>query len=174
MNPPQVYMCSPSRTPLPPPSPYHPSGSSQCTSPKHPVSCIEPGSTAFILPWIKRVSSHTATLGECLFMFKPTTIRYWILFVRSWWHSFWQLIKFHLPVPSSCGIIFTSCEQVETSGVSHYADSKLEIWVQWVCWSGLSRRNGKKKYDGGEKIDCSDVIQGFLHSHKKLWSQNDP
>ena len=26
----------------PPPSPYHPSGSSQCTSPKHPVSCIEP------------------------------------------------------------------------------------------------------------------------------------
>ena len=27
----------------PPPSQYHPSGSSQCTSPKHPVSCIEPG-----------------------------------------------------------------------------------------------------------------------------------
>ena len=37
MNPP------PSWTPLPPPSPYHPSGSSQCTSPKYPVSCIEPG-----------------------------------------------------------------------------------------------------------------------------------
>ena len=45
MNPPQVYMCSPYRTLLPPPSPYHPSGSSQCTSPKHPVSCIEPGLT---------------------------------------------------------------------------------------------------------------------------------
>ena len=29
--------------PLPPPSPYHPSGSSQCTSPEHPVSCIKPG-----------------------------------------------------------------------------------------------------------------------------------
>src|SRR5574337_744673 len=43
MNPPQVYMCSPSGTLLPPPSPSHPSGSSQCTSPKHPVSCIEPG-----------------------------------------------------------------------------------------------------------------------------------
>ena len=26
-----------------PPSPSHPSGSSQCTSPKHPVSCIKPG-----------------------------------------------------------------------------------------------------------------------------------
>ena len=40
MNPPQVYMCSPSWTPLLPPSPYHPSGSSQCTSSKHPVSRI--------------------------------------------------------------------------------------------------------------------------------------
>ena len=29
--------------PLLPPSPYHPSGSSQCTSPEHPVSCIKPG-----------------------------------------------------------------------------------------------------------------------------------
>ena len=43
MNLPWVYMCSPSWTPLPPPSPSHPSGSSQCTSPEHPVSCIEPG-----------------------------------------------------------------------------------------------------------------------------------
>jgi len=34
MNPPRAYTCSPSWTPLPPPSPYHPSGSSQCTSPK--------------------------------------------------------------------------------------------------------------------------------------------
>ena len=49
MNPPQVYMCSPSWTLLPPHSPYHPSGSSQCTSPKHPVLCIEPGlATRFI------------------------------------------------------------------------------------------------------------------------------
>ena len=43
MSPPQVYTCSPSWTPLPPPSPYHPSPLSRCTSPKHPVSCIEPG-----------------------------------------------------------------------------------------------------------------------------------
>ena len=42
-------MCSPSWTLLPPPSPYHPSGLSQCTSPKHPVLCIEPGlATHFI------------------------------------------------------------------------------------------------------------------------------
>ena len=43
MNLPRVYTCSPSRIPLSPPAPYHPSGSYQCTSPKHPVSCIESG-----------------------------------------------------------------------------------------------------------------------------------
>ena len=37
MNPPQAYTCSLSWTPLPPPSPYHPSMSPQCTSPKDPV-----------------------------------------------------------------------------------------------------------------------------------------
>ena len=37
----RVYTCSQSWTPLPPPSLYHLSGSSQCTSPKHLVSCIE-------------------------------------------------------------------------------------------------------------------------------------
>ena len=42
MNPPWVYMSSQSWTPLPPPTPYHLSGSSPCTSPKHPISCIEP------------------------------------------------------------------------------------------------------------------------------------
>ena len=35
MNLPQVYTCSPSWTLLRPPSPYHPSGLSQCTSPNH-------------------------------------------------------------------------------------------------------------------------------------------
>ena len=41
MNQPQVYMSSQSWTPLPPPTPYHLSGSCLCTSPKHPVSCIK-------------------------------------------------------------------------------------------------------------------------------------
>ena len=56
MNPPQVYMCTPSWTRLPPPSPYHPSGSSQCTSPKHPVSCIEPGLASHFIHDILHVS----------------------------------------------------------------------------------------------------------------------
>ena len=41
MNPPRVYMRSQIWTPLPPPTPDHLPGSSHCTSPKHPVSCIK-------------------------------------------------------------------------------------------------------------------------------------
>ena len=56
MNPPQVYTWSPSWALLPPPSPYHPSGSSQCTSPKQPVSCIEPGTVTRFMYDIIHVS----------------------------------------------------------------------------------------------------------------------
>ena len=38
MNLPRVYMSSQSWTLLPPPTPYHLSGSSPCTSPKHPIT----------------------------------------------------------------------------------------------------------------------------------------
>ena len=42
-NQPWVYMCSPSWPSLPSLSPSHPSGSSQCNSPEHLVSWIQPG-----------------------------------------------------------------------------------------------------------------------------------
>ena len=53
------YTCVPHPEPsslFPPPSPYHPSGSSQCTSPKHPVSCNEPGLATRFLHDILHVS----------------------------------------------------------------------------------------------------------------------
>ena len=56
MNLPRVYTCSPSWTLLPRPSPYHPSASSQCTSSKHPVSCIKPGLAIYFLYDITHVS----------------------------------------------------------------------------------------------------------------------
>ena len=46
----------PTLTLLRPPSPYPPSGSSQCTSPKHPVSCIEPGLATHLVHDILHVS----------------------------------------------------------------------------------------------------------------------
>ena len=59
MHLPRVYTCSPSWTPLPPPSPSHPSGTSQCTSPEHPVSCIESGLAICFLYDIIHVSCHS-------------------------------------------------------------------------------------------------------------------
>ena len=40
MNQPWMCTCPPFWTPLPPPSPFHPSGSSQCTGPEHPVYAL--------------------------------------------------------------------------------------------------------------------------------------
>ena len=40
----------------PPPSPFHPSGSSQCTSPAHPVSRIDPGLAIHFTYYIIHVS----------------------------------------------------------------------------------------------------------------------
>ena len=57
MNQPWIYMCSPSRSPLPPPSPSHPSGFSQCTSPEYP-------SHASNLGWWS-VSPLTGYLFQC-------------------------------------------------------------------------------------------------------------
>ena len=51
-------MCSQSWTPLPLLSPYHPSGSSQCTSPKLPASCIKPGLAICFLYDIIHVLSY--------------------------------------------------------------------------------------------------------------------
>ena len=56
MNPLRVIYVFPILNPPPPPSLYHPSGSSQCTSPKHPVSCIEPGLAIHFTYDIKHVS----------------------------------------------------------------------------------------------------------------------
>ena len=57
MNQPWVYMCSSSWTPLPPPSPSHPSGSSQCTSPEHPDEMVfERGRRISDLEALKRTS----------------------------------------------------------------------------------------------------------------------
>ena len=70
MNPPQVYMCSPSWTLLPPPSPFHPYGSSQCTSPKHPVSCIEPGLATRFIHDILHVSMPFSQTTGCVLRMK--------------------------------------------------------------------------------------------------------
>ena len=69
MNPPRVYMCSQSWTPLLPPSPYHPSGSSQRTSPEHPVSCIEP---RLAIRFLYDIRHGSMPLFLFFFLFSPS------------------------------------------------------------------------------------------------------
>ena len=101
MNPPWVYTCSPSWTPLPPPSPYHPSGSSRCTSPKHPVSYIEPGLAIRFIYDIIHVSmpfsriippspSPSPTESKRLFY---TSVSLWLSCIQGYRY---HLSKFHI------------------------------------------------------------------------------
>ena len=72
MNPPQVYMSSQSWTP---PSPYHLSGSSQCTSPKHPVSNLDWWFVSYMIAYMFQChspkSSHPRPLPQ-----SPKTVLY--------------------------------------------------------------------------------------------------
>ena len=111
MNLPQVYSCSPSWTPLPPPFLYHPSGSSQCTSPKHPVSCIEPGLAICFLYDIIHVSmpfsqiippSPSPTESKRLFYISLFPL----LSLIQGYH--YHLSKFHIYVLAYCISVFLS------------------------------------------------------------------
>ena len=111
MNPPQVYMCSPLWTLLPLPSPYHPSGSSQCTSPKHPVSCIEPGlATRFIhdiihvsMPF-SQISSPSPSPTESIRLFYTSVS---LLLSRTQGYCY-HLSKFHIYALVYCIVFFIS------------------------------------------------------------------
>ena len=111
MNPPWVYTCSPSWTAFPPPSPYHPSGSSQCTSPKHPVSCIEPGLVIHSTYDIIHVSvpfsqiippSPSSTESKRLFYASVS------LLLSHIWSYHYHLSKFHIYALVYCIGVFLS------------------------------------------------------------------
>ena len=78
--------------------PYHPSGSSQCTSPKHPVSCIEPGlAICFIydiiyvsMPFSQIIpSSPSPTESKRLFYI---SVSLWLSHIQDYCY---HLSKFH-------------------------------------------------------------------------------
>ena len=111
MNPPQVYMCSPSWTLLPPPSPFHPSGSPQCTSPKHPVSCIEPGLATHFIHDILHVSMPfsqifppSPSLTEPIRLFYTSVS---LLLSRTQGYCY-HLSKFHIYALVYCIGVFSS------------------------------------------------------------------
>ena len=109
MNPPWVYMCSPSWTPLPPPSPS--SGSSQCTSPEHPVSCIEPG----LAIWFTYDNIHVSMLFFQIIPPSPSPTeskRLFCISVSLLWSCIqgyhYHLSKFHIYALVYCiGVFYT-------------------------------------------------------------------
>ena len=123
MNPPRVYTCSPSWTPLPPPSLYHPSGSSQSTSPKHPLSCIEPGLAIHF--WYDTIhvsmsfsqSYHPLPLPESKRLFY-TSVSLLLSHIQGYGYhlsnlhtDFWR--------DRSGGLVFPSLEEFSTAGMIH-------------------------------------------------------
>ena len=94
---------------------YHPSGSTQCTSPKHPVSCIEPGLVTHFLYDIIHVSrpfsqiippSPSPTESKRLFY---TSVSLLLSHIQDYHY---HLSKFHI-----CALIY--CIGVFLSGLLH-------------------------------------------------------
>ena len=120
MNPPRVHMCSPSWTPLPPLSLYPPSGSSQCTSPEHPVSCIEPG-----------LAIH---------------FTYDIIHVSM---PFSQIIT-PLPYPTESKSLFYTSVSLLLSHIQGYRyQVRCRIQDAWGWCTGMTQREGMGREEGG-------------------------
>ena len=93
MNPPQVYMCSPPWTLLPSPSPYHPSGSSQCTSPsiQYHASNLDWQLVSYMIFYMfqchypvvfpRQVSGNNCFLTHSLFVIPVFFVSYYIVIV---------------------------------------------------------------------------------------------
>ena len=104
-----VYMCSLSWPSLPSPSPSHASGSSQCTSPEHLVSCIEPGLAIYFTYGNIHVSmlfsqiippSPSPTVSKNLFFTSVSLLLY-----RIYGHCY-HLSKFHIYALIHCMVFF--------------------------------------------------------------------
>ena len=111
-----VYMCSPSWTPLPPLSPYHLSGSSQCTSPKHPVSCIKPGLAIDFTYDILHVSMPFSQIIPCL----PSPTESKRLFNTSVSLLLSRIQGYHYLLPNSHIYALVYCIGVFLSGLFHF------------------------------------------------------
>ena len=144
MNPPQVYMCSPSWTLLPPLSPYHPSGSSHCPSPKHPVLCIEPGLETHFIHDIIHVSMPfsqifppSPSLTESIRLFYTSVS---LLLSRTQGYCY-HLSKFHIYALVYCIGVFLAQMFVrinqgnKSSGIIHFFGKIcIKNWISLVFW----------------------------------------
>ena len=148
MNLPQVYPCSPSWTLLPPPSPYPPSGSSQCTSPKHPVSCIKPGLvTRFIhdnihvsMPF-SQISPPSPSPTESIRLIYTSVS---LLLSRTQGYCY-HLSKFHISISyeemqnQRVSDILEVTEQQEAKQGQHHLTESLSFYLVILCHDFLKK-----------------------------------
>ena len=110
MNLPRVYTSSQSWTPLPPPSPYILSGLSPCTTPKHPVSCIEPRLVICFLYVLYMFQCHSPKSSHPLPLPESKTLFFIsvsLLLSRIQGYHY-HLSKFHIYVLVYCNGVFLS------------------------------------------------------------------
>ena len=106
--------------------PYHPSGSSQCTSPKHPVWCIEPG---LAIRFIYDIIHISMPLSQIILKVATGWLRQWRSHLKyrrtrfdPWvgkipWRRKWLLIPVFLPGKSH--------EQRSLAGCSPWGPKEL-------------------------------------------------
>ena len=130
------YTCVPHPEP---PSPYHLSRSSQCTSPKHPVSCIEPGLVIHFIYDIIHVSmpfsqiippSPSPTESKRLFY---TSVSLLLSCIQGYRYHF---SKFHIYALVYCIAVFLSGYFTLYNSLQfhppHWNSFKCLIFNDWV------------------------------------------
>ena len=126
--------------PLPPSSPSHPSGSSQYTSPKHPVSCFERRLAICFTSDILHVSmpfshiiplSTSPTESKRLFY---TSVSLLLSCIQGYCY---HLSKFHIYALVYCiGVFLSNCFLLERSDFSSFQD------IKW--WDATHPHYGKQ------------------------------
>ena len=176
MNPPRMYTCSPSWNPLRPPSPYHPSGSFQWTSPEHPVSCIKPGLVICFIYDIIHVSmpfsqiippSPSPTDSKTLFY---TSVSLLLSRIQGYCY---QLSKFHI-------YALVYCIGVFLSGFPGDLEVKASAWIAGdlglIPGSGRSPEEGKWQPTPvllpGESLGGRTVV-GYSPWVRKEWDTTE-
>ena len=106
MNPPQVYMCS-----LPLPSPSHPSGSSQCTSPKHPyhASNLDWRSISHMIIYMFQCHSPKSP-HSCPLLQSPKDCSIHLCLFCCLTYRYFLTSYFCIPVPYTENDIFFGCD----------------------------------------------------------------